>query len=117
MTIADSPMSESPQPKPALATRLFATFGPALILAAVILLFIALLARKDIVDQMQSAELKGWGGFTKAAGECTFDGLKAFLSFATFKTVLTQTVVVALASLGMTMIIVSAGIEIGRAHV
>jgi ribose transport system permease protein len=105
-------MPETSQLRPPLAARLFATFGPALILAAVVLLFIALLARKDVVDQMQSADLKGWSGFTKAAGECSFDGLKAFLSFATFKTVLTQTVVVSLASLGMTMIIVSAGIDL-----
>jgi hypothetical protein len=105
-------MSETSHSKPPLASRLFASFGPALILAAIVLLFIALLAWKDAAEQMQAAGLKGFGGFMQAARESGYDGLKAFLSFATFKTVLTQTVVVALASLGMTMIIVSAGIDL-----
>lgn len=97
---------------PRRLARLLDTFGPALILAMVVLLFTGLLAWKDAAEQMQSANLQGFSGFTQAARESTYDGLKAFLSFATFKTVLTQTVVVALASLGMTMIIVSAGIDL-----
>jgi len=105
-------MAETYRSTPPLASRLFASFGPALILAAIVLLFIALLAWKDAAEQMQSAGLKGFSGFIQAARESTYDGLKAFLSFATFKTVLTQTVVVSLASLGMTMIIVSAGIDL-----
>ncbi|MBI3874941.1 MAG: ABC transporter permease [Verrucomicrobia bacterium] len=67
-------------------------FGPFLILAFVTLLFIGLLAWRDAADKT--------------------DGLQAFLSFATFKTVLTQTVVVAIGALGMTMIIVSGGIDL-----
>lgn len=102
---------DTPTQRP-LLSRLFAGFGPALILAAIVLLFIALLAWKDAAEQMQSAGLKGFSGFMQAARESTYDGLKAFFSFATFKTVLTQTVVVSLASLGMTMIIVSAGIDL-----
>jgi len=101
-----------PSSSPRKLARLLNTFGPALILAAVVALFIALLAWKDAAEQMQSANLRGFSGFTQAARESTYDGLKAFLSFATFKTVLTQTVVVSLASLGMTMIIVSAGIDL-----
>jgi ribose transport system permease protein len=40
------------------------------------------------------------------------EGRSAFLSAATFKTVLTQTVIVAIGALGMTMIIVSGGIDL-----
>src|SRR6185295_3265906 len=40
------------------------------------------------------------------------EGRGAFLSAATFKTVLTQTVIVAIGALGMTMIIVSGGIDL-----
>src|ERR1041385_6213471 len=60
-------------------------FGPFLVLAFVILLFLCLL----------DSESRG-----------------AFLSAATFKTVLTQTVIVAIGALGMTMIIVSGGIDL-----
>ncbi|MBI3875887.1 MAG: ABC transporter permease [Verrucomicrobia bacterium] len=67
-------------------------FGPFLILVFVTLLFIGLLAWRDATEKT--------------------DGLQAFLSFATFKTVLTQTVVVAIGALGMTMIIVSGGIDL-----
>jgi ribose transport system permease protein len=40
------------------------------------------------------------------------EGRKAFLSLANIKTILTQTVIVAIGSLGMTMIIVSGGIDL-----
>src|ERR1043166_5249657 len=60
-------------------------FGPFLLLAFVILLFLCLLVSESRA---------------------------AFLSAATFKTVLTQTVIVAIGALGMTMIIVSGGIDL-----
>jgi len=66
-------------------TKVLNTFGPLLILAFIFLLFVGLLDA---------------------------EGRSAFVSFATFKTVLTQTVIVALGALGMTMIIVSGGIDL-----
>ncbi|MBI2927737.1 MAG: ABC transporter permease [Verrucomicrobia bacterium] len=67
---------------------------------------------------MRLKELKGWSGFVQTFGEMElaneehFKGIKAFLSGANFKIVLTQTVIVAIGALGMTMIIVSGGIDL-----
>ena len=69
-------------------SRLLQWLGPLLILVFVTGLFIGLLAWKDR------------------------EGLNAFLSLRNFKTVLIQTVIVAIGSLGMTMIIVSGGIDL-----
>jgi ribose transport system permease protein len=69
-------------------SRLLQWLGPLLILVFVTALFIGLLAWKDR------------------------EGLNAFLSLRNFKTVLIQTVIVAIGSLGMTMIIVSGGIDL-----
>jgi ribose transport system permease protein len=76
----------------------------------VVVLFVAMLALKDISDQREKND--GSVSWSQAAKDCPFDGLKAFLSVANFKTVLSQTVIVAIGALGMTMIIVSGGIDL-----
>ena len=68
--------------------RLLNFFGPVLILLFVTGLFAALLASRDA------------------------EGLKAFFSLPNFKTILIQTVIVAIGALGMTMIIISGGIDL-----
>lgn len=80
--------------------------------AVVGLLFVVLLGWKDVVDQMEKEDLKGWDGWRRAWGSSGFEGLKAFLSVTNIKTVLSQTVIVAIGSLGMTLIIVSGGIDL-----
>lgn len=92
--------------------RLWSALGPFFGLVLVVVLFIAMLALKDISDQMKRDGLHGWSGWTQAAKNSPFDGLKAFTSVANFKTVLSQTVIVAIGALGMTMIIVSGGIDL-----
>ena len=72
--------------------RLWTLLGPFLILVFVNLLFAGLLAWKDSRNDSQD--------------------LKFFFSLANFVIVLTQTVIVAIGSLGMTMIIVSGGIDL-----
>jgi ribose transport system permease protein len=76
--------------------RLLNTFGPFLVLAFVLLLFGGLLAWRN----------------TAHPTDPPYDDLKNFFSLATFKIVLTQTAIVAIGSLGMTMIIVSGGIDL-----
>ena len=68
--------------------RLLNFFGPFLILLFVTGLFAGLLASRDA------------------------EGLKAFFSLPNFKTILIQTVIVAIGALGMTLIIVSGGIDL-----
>ena len=92
--------------------RLLSALGPFFGLVLVAVLFLALLALKDISDQQEKDGLKGAAGWSRAARACSFDGLNAFLSVANFKTVLSQTVIVAVGALGMTMIIVSGGIDL-----
>jgi ribose transport system permease protein len=72
----------------AKTSRLLNWLGPFLILLFVTGLFAALLDSRDA------------------------EGLKAFFSLPNFKTILTQTVIVAIGSLGMTMVIVSGGIDL-----
>src|SRR5437762_10873218 len=72
--------------------RLWTLLGPFLILVFVNLLFAALLGWKDAHNDT--------------------DDLKHFFSLANLVIVLTQTVIVAIGSLGMTMIIVSGGIDL-----
>src|SRR5688500_18540375 len=76
--------------------RAFAVFGPFIVLFFVILLFVGLL---------------GWRNASEPT-DPPFDDLRNFLSLATLKIVLTQTVIVAIGALGMTMIIVSGGIDL-----
>ena len=84
-------MSEPAAPRHRFA-RLWSWLGPFLILALVNALFAALLGWKDARNETED--------------------LKFFFSLANFVTILTQTVIVAIGSLGMTMIIVSGGIDL-----
>jgi ribose transport system permease protein len=95
-----------------LLNKLGALFGLVLVLA----LFAGALGTKDISDQRdkdskrQKNEMRS--SWWTAASDCSFDGLRAFVSVANIKTVLSQTVIVAIGALGMTMIIVSGGIDL-----
>lgn len=86
--------------------------GPVFGLLVVLSLFALLLALKDVSDQKENDGLKGVDGWFKAAHSCHFEGLRAFLGVSNFKTVLAQTVIVGISALGMTMIIVSGGIDL-----
>ncbi len=88
--------------------RLLSTLGPFFGLLLVVSLFSLMLALKDISDQ----RAKDGASWSQAAGQCSYEGLKAFVSVANVKTVLSQTVIVAVGALGMTMIIVSGGIDL-----
>src|SRR5207247_933830 len=92
--------------------RVLSALGPFFGLVLVVVLFLLMLALKDIADQKSKDGLKGAAGWSQAARGCSFDGLRAFVSVANFKTVLSQTVIVAIGALGMTMIIVSGGIDL-----
>jgi ribose transport system permease protein len=92
--------------------RILAALGPFFGLLLVSLIFIVMLALKDVSDQMAKDSLSGFAGWKQAWDASPFDGLKAFLSVANFKTVLSQTVIVSIGALGMTMIIVSGGIDL-----
>src|ERR1043166_7053777 len=102
----------SAQPR-ALLGRLGPFFGLVLVFA----LFACLLAAKDVLDQ-HAALTAGRkfpiadAGWWKAVSACSFDGFKAFISVANLKTVLAQTVIVGIGTLGMTMIIISGGIDL-----
>ncbi len=97
---------------PRKARQLLGALGPFFGLVLVTGLFLVMLGMKDISDQKQKDALQGVAGWSQAARASSFDGLKAFSSVANFKTVLSQTVIVAIGALGMTMIIVSGGIDL-----
>ncbi len=91
--------------------------GPFFGLVLVVTLFAAMLGGKDLSDQRAknalSAKADGQtGSWWSAVKDCPFDGLQAFVSVANIKTVLSQTVIVAIGALGMTMIIISSGIDL-----
>src|SRR5216684_713232 len=91
--------------------------GPFFGLVLVVTLFAAMLGAKDLSDQRAknalSAKADGQtGSWWSAVKDCPFDGLQAFVSVANIKTVLSQTVIVAIGALGMTMIIISGGIDL-----
>ncbi len=92
--------------------RLMTVLGPFFGLLVVVVLFIAMLGFKDVADQMERESLSGFAGWRQAVSSSSFDGLKAFTSVANIKTVLSQTVIVAIGALGMTMIIISGGIDL-----
>src|SRR5262245_53992124 len=92
--------------------RLLRGLGPFFGLGFVLGLFVLMLAFKDVADQKANDGLSGLSGWKQAARGCSYDGLKAFLSVRNFKTVLAQTVIVGIGALGMTMIIVSGGIDL-----
>src|SRR6185503_12070465 len=93
-------------------SRAWSVLGPFFGLALVAVLFMGMLGLKDIADQMEREDRKGFGGWVQAAKSGPYDGLRAFVSAANIKTVLSQTVIVAVGALGMTMIIVSGGIDL-----
>lgn len=88
-------------------------FGPFFGLFIVVALFTFLLALKDTADfreqEIQSGKSISWMAALKGGD---LGGLKAFLGVANLKTVLAQTVIVAIGALGMTLIIVSGGIDL-----
>ncbi len=98
-------------------STLFNTVGPFLILAFVMLLFGILLSFRDIDETMRQANVHGWSGWRSSLAQTDLVSAKAFFSLANLKIVLTQTVIVAIAALGMTMIIVSGGIDLSLGSV
>lgn len=97
------------------ARRLGAVIGPFLGLILVLSLFAVLLAVQDIKTFQREKELPSFSMAAKqalAAKDEVFHGLSAMISGGNFKLILTQTVIVALGALGMTIIIVSGGIDL-----
>jgi len=88
--------------------RLLSQLGPFFGLLIVIGLLGAGLAVKDVAEQ-RARDGSGWSA---AARACSYDGFKAFVSVSNVKTVLIQTVIVAIGALGMTLVIVSGGIDL-----
>lgn len=88
-------------------------------LGFVVTVFAAMLGLKDINDRRTAgAGAEGANlSWSDAARTCEFDGLKAFVRVSNVKTVLTQTVIVAIGALGMTLVIVSAGIDLSAGSV
>ncbi len=111
-------MSPAADRMPALFQRALRVLGPILMLLFVILLFAVLLGWQDLRGQMDTANSHGWTGFwhtlhsARWRDDAAYQGLKAFASGANAKIVLTQTVIVAVSALGMTLIIVSGGIDL-----
>lgn len=85
------------------------TLGPVFGLGVVLVLFVALLGLKDVMDQRESVSGSGWA---EAARASDYAGLKAFIGVTNQKTVLAQTVIVSVGGLGMAMIIISGGIDL-----
>ena len=88
--------------------RILSHLGPFFGLFLVVTLFASGLAVTDVADQRKK-EGEGW---LAASRKCSYDGFKAFISVSNIKTVLVQTVIVALGALGMTVVIVSGGIDL-----
>lgn len=88
--------------------RLLAGLGPVFGLLVVVGLFAAGLAVKDVAEQ-QGKDGRGW---LAAASACSYDGFKAFVRVSNVKIVLIQSVIVAIGALGMTLVIVSGGIDL-----
>jgi len=90
--------------------KLLSTLGPFFFFFLVLALFALMLAIKDVSDANgTTAQAASWWSTVKS---CPFDGFKAFIGVANLKTVLSQTVIVAIGALGMTMIIISGGIDL-----
>src|SRR5262245_32001964 len=92
--------------------RFLGVLGPFFGLGLVLGIFIGLLLVKDVADQVEKDQLHGWSGWQQAWQASSLDGFRAFISVANIKTVLAQTVIVAIGALGMTLIIVSGGIDL-----
>ncbi len=92
------------------------TLGPLVGLVFVVIVFGLLLAWKDVVNHREFSG-DATMSFSSAAQVAEFYGLKAFLGGANGKIILTQTVIVALGALGMTLIIISGGIDLSAGSV
>lgn len=92
------------------------TLGPLVGLIFVVLMFSGLLAWKDVADGRQYSG-DATAGLFASIKNTDFYGLKAFLGGANAKIVLTQTVIVALGALGMTVVIIAGGIDLSAGSV
>jgi ribose transport system permease protein len=98
-----------------LLRRITALLSPVLALAVVTGLFCALLAWKDVRDFQQLHEGVSFGDAfaqMRAQPDEAFTGLNSFVSGGAWKKNLTQTAIVAVGALGMTLILVSGGIDL-----
>jgi ribose transport system permease protein len=109
-----------------LGERIREFLGPFFGLVLVLVIFAGMLAVKDIADRRAASAPAAVEGqpppvptlsWSEAARSCEFEGLKAFVRVSNFKTVLTQTVIVAIGALGMTIVIVSAGIDLSAGSI
>ena len=94
--------------------------GPFLGLVLVIALFASLLAIQDVRHFQEDQEIDGFFNAAKQALQSedeVFYGFKAFTAGRNFKVVFTQTVIVAIGALGMTLIIISGGIDLSAGSV
>jgi ribose transport system permease protein len=111
----------NPTPTPGRHARtLLLALGPFVGLVLVIVLFAGLLAAQDVRTFQQSQNIDGFWAAAKqarAAEDPTFHGFTAFVAGRNFKVILTQTVIVAIGALGMTLIIVSGGIDLSAGSV
>jgi ribose transport system permease protein len=101
-------------------SRLLFIIGPFLGLLFVVGLFAALLAVQDFREFHRQQNLPNLMSSLKAAmnsSEPVFRGFSAFMSGGNFKVIFTQTVIVAIGALGMTIIIVSGGIDLSAGSV
>lgn len=92
------------------------TLGPLVGLVFVVVVFSGLLAWKDVANHREYSGDEAQGLLT-AARAADFFGLRAFLSGPNLQIILTQTVIVALGALGMTLIIISGGIDLSAGSV
>jgi ribose transport system permease protein len=97
--------------------RLREWLGPFFGLAFVVVIFAVMLALKDVSDQRTAGTDGPPLSWSEAAKASKYEGLQAFLRVSNIKTVLTQTVIVAIGALGMTLVIVSAGIDLSAGSV
>jgi len=102
------------------ARAVWLAIGPFLGLLLVIALFAGLLAVQDVRNFQKAQGIDGFfAAATKArhAERPVFEGMSAFLSGRNFKIISTQTVIVAIGALGMTIIIVSGGIDLSAGSI
>jgi ribose transport system permease protein len=103
--------SRSPTEQAAIR-RWWQYLGPFFGLIFVIAVFSGMLAAKDVHDRREAGGDDGKRSWGEAVRSCEFEGFRAFVRVSNIKTVLTQTVIVAIGALGMTLVIVSGGIDL-----
>jgi ribose transport system permease protein len=102
------------------ARTLLLALGPFLGLLLVVALFAGMLAVQDIRAFQKNQNIDGFFAAAQQAwraDESVFDGYRAFTAGRNFKVILTQTVIVAIGALGMTLIIVGGGIDLSAGSV